>query len=676
MSMTSVERVRRAIEFRDPDRVPIVFWNCDQTEGDVLLYHLALGVPGDGTVNAWDWSANEWEYRLVKSGDGTMGHPVDPVYRHLPRADEIRVPALREDERMSGVPAFLAACGNRYRLASFDLSGFTVYTFLRGFENAMQDFLLEPAGFAMLMDAIVDFECDLMRMAARHGFHGIHFADDWGTQSGMMISPALWRQLFKPRYARQFALAHQLGLDTWYHCCGEFLPIMEDYHEIGADVLNIAQPNVNDIAEIGRRLRGRQCFLMPISYQTVSITGTPDQIYAEAERLHQLLCTPAGGFIGYVEQYRVMGMSDRNYRACGEAFRWLSCRSSTARPSAASPRQRVLAALRHEVPDRTPRDFWAEPATMNRLFAHVGHRNKDRLLDALGVDIRHLETSESPPRALGDGLYQNFWGEQYLLHETPWGPMREDTKGALADARHFAELESFPWPTPDCLDRSQLTAQCARYDDYALLYGFADIWQRPALVRGWEEMLIDMAERPEWVHFLCRQFTDFYREDYTRAAEITRGRIDLYLVISDLGTQRGPLISMAMFREFVAPYLKEMTGLIHQLGGRVLFHSCGTIWPFIPELIACGVDVLDPIQPTCPEMSPEHLHRQFGSRLCFHGGIDMQDLLPNATPAQVEAEVRRYCDVFARGGYILGPAHLFQPDVPPENILAVYRSAT
>ena len=95
---------------------------------------------------------------------------------------------------MSAVPAFFEACGDRYRLASFDLSGFTVYTLLRGFENAMQDFLLEPEGFAALMDRIVDFECDLMRLAARHGFHGIHFADDWGTQSGMMISPGLWRR--------------------------------------------------------------------------------------------------------------------------------------------------------------------------------------------------------------------------------------------------------------------------------------------------------------------------------------------------------------------------------------------------------------------------------------------------------------------------------------------------
>jgi uroporphyrinogen decarboxylase len=208
VTITSQERVRRAIEFRRPDRVPIVFWNCDQTSGDVMLYHLSLGVPGDGSVNAWDWSVNEWGYRLEKLGDGTMGHPVEAVYRELPRAEAIRVPALREEERMSLAPAFFQMCGDRYRLASLDLSGFTIYTLLRGYAAAMEDFLLDPAGFAGLMDKIIDFECDLMRMVARHGFQGIHFADDWGTQSGMMISPRMWRELFKPRYARQFAVAH------------------------------------------------------------------------------------------------------------------------------------------------------------------------------------------------------------------------------------------------------------------------------------------------------------------------------------------------------------------------------------------------------------------------------------------------------------------------------------
>ena len=322
---TRKQRVQDAIEFNNPEGIPVIFWNCDQSEGDVMLYHLSLGEPGDGSANAWDWSINEWGYHLEKLGDGTMGHPVEPRYKDLPNTEEIRVPELRESERMSALPAFQELTGDRYRLASLDLSGFTVYTLLRGFENAMQDFALEPDQFVEFFDRIIDFECELMRCAARHGFHGIHFADDWGTQSGLMVSPNMWRRLFKPRYARQFNLAHELGLHVWYHCCGEFLHIMEDFHEIGVDVLNIAQPNVNDIAEIGRRLRGKQCFMMPISYQTVSIQGTPEEIHAEAQRLYDLLGTPKGGFIGYVEEYSVMGMSQRNYKACGEAFRRLGC---------------------------------------------------------------------------------------------------------------------------------------------------------------------------------------------------------------------------------------------------------------------------------------------------------------------------------------------------------------
>jgi len=184
-----------------------------------------------------------------------------------------------------------------------------------------------------------------------------------------------------------------------------------------------------------------------------------------------------------------------------------------------------------------------------------------------------------------------------------------------------------------------------------------------------------MAERPDWVHFLCRKFTDFYKEDYTRAAEATGGRIDLYLLISDLGSQTGPLISLPMFRRFVAPYLKEMTDCIHGLGGKVLYHSCGLMRAFILDLIGLGVDVLDPIQPVSADMAPERLQADFGGQVCFHGGIDMQHLLPYASPEQVRTQVRRYCEVLGRGGgYVLGPAHLFQPDVPPENVLAVYEA--
>lgn len=320
------ELVDRAIEFRCPERVPVVFWNRDQTDGDVMLYHLSLGQPGEGDplVNAWDWSTNEWGYRLESLGDGTMGHPTAAFWPELPAAEDVRVPPLREKERMAAVKDFIGQSGDRYRLASFDLSGFTVYTLLRGFENAMLDFVTAPHLSRRVMDLITDFECCLMEMAARHGFHGIHFADDWGTQNGLMLSPGLWRELFKSGYQRQFTFAHKLGLHVWFHCCGDFTQIMPDFHEIGVDVLNISQPNTVDLQRVGQLLKGKQCFMMPVSYQTVSISGTPEEIHSEVQRMHRLLATEAGGFIGYIEEYECLGMSQENYRACGEAFRGLS----------------------------------------------------------------------------------------------------------------------------------------------------------------------------------------------------------------------------------------------------------------------------------------------------------------------------------------------------------------
>jgi uroporphyrinogen decarboxylase len=315
--MTTREQlVRQAIRFERPERIPVWYVNCDQTAGDAIVYHLSLERSGAA-------GTSEWGYRLEKLGDGTMGHP---VHAHLPdwqSAEGFTAPPLRASERMAAAPEFFRWCEDRYRMASLDLSGFTVYMLLRGFENSMTDFLTEPERSAWLLDMILDWECEVMTLVARQGFHAIHFADDWGTQTGLMIAPALWRRLFKHRYAGQFAHARRLGLDVWFHCCGNLTELVDDFHEIGCDVLNIAQPNVVDVAEVSRRLRGRQCFLIPVSYQTVSIQGTTEEIYAEAQRLYDLLGTGAGGFIGYVEQYGCMGMSASNYQACGEAFRRL-----------------------------------------------------------------------------------------------------------------------------------------------------------------------------------------------------------------------------------------------------------------------------------------------------------------------------------------------------------------
>lgn len=354
-----------------------------------------------------------------------------------------------------------------------------------------------------------------------------------------------------------------------------------------------------------------------------------------------------------------------------------------------SPRERVLMAVSQERPDRTPRDFWIEEPALRRLRAHMGGADEESILRALGIDFRHLNALEPAHREIAPGTWQNYWGERFVYRETGWGPMREDLPGALAEVEDAplveapptredqsvpADFEAFPWPSADDFDYSLLAGQVREADEYALVYGFADVWERPALVRGWENMFLDMALHPKWVHFLCRKFADFYKEDYTRAMEQSGGRIDFFLLLSDLGSQHGPLMSMGMFGELVAPYLREMIAHIHRLGAKVFYHSCGATDSFIPELIAMGVDLLDPLQPVNDEMQPESLQAKFGGQVCFHGGIDMQGVLPHGTPAQVRAEVRRYCEVLGRdGGYVLAPTHLFQPDVPPENIVAMYQ---
>jgi uroporphyrinogen decarboxylase len=170
------------------------------------------------------------------------------------------------------------------------------------------------------------------------------------------------------------------------------------------------------------------------------------------------------------------------------------------------PRERVLNALNHQSVDRTPCDFWAEEPTWRRLLDYLGHNDRARALDELGIDIRHLAITTPPERLVDGNVYQNYWGERYVYQPTPWGKMREDVKGALSNASAFSDLESFEWPSPDGFDYSSLNDQCHRNERYALLYGFADVWQRPALVRGWEGMFLDMVERPDWVHYLARKF--------------------------------------------------------------------------------------------------------------------------------------------------------------------------
>lgn len=338
-------------------------------------------------------------------------------------------------------------------------------------------------------------------------------------------------------------------------------------------------------------------------------------------------------------------------------------------------RERVLATIKGEITDRIPSSFRAENAEIVRLQRDTG-MSPDQFMDRFDVDIRNVSAKTPPAKDIGGGIYQNYWGERYALHETVYGPVRDDVEGALAAAESLEELMAFPWISNDDYDYSDLLAQCERYSGRAIQYGSGDVWQRPGLVRGMGNFLIDMYEEPEFCHFLSNKFTEFYVEDYRRAYEYSKGKIDIFAIASDLGTQRAPLISVDMFREFVAPYLKRVGDVIHELGACFFFHSCGMVEPFIPDLIACGVDIIDPIQP-CNDnlmMTPEHLAAAYGGQVCFHGGIDIQNVLINGMPDDVRAAVDRYRNAFQSRGYICCPSHSLQVDINSENVIALYEA--
>ncbi|MCL2740877.1 MAG: hypothetical protein FWE70_02050 [Oscillospiraceae bacterium] len=335
-------------------------------------------------------------------------------------------------------------------------------------------------------------------------------------------------------------------------------------------------------------------------------------------------------------------------------------------------RERVLGAIRRTGVDRAPCNFRAEPPTLRRLYEHLGHGDHERLLDDFGVDIRTVD-AVPPAEADMGGYTQNFWGERYVYRTNRWGRYRDDLPGALSGAATLKELKGFAWPKVSQMDYSKVAAQCAADDGRAILYGFGDIFTRPSMVRGFENFLLDMHERPEFVHCLQEIFTGFYEEEYARAWKECGGKVDVFFVMGDLSSQSGPLFSPAFFDEFVGPYMRRMADRIHELGALFMFHTCGDTYGLIDRMVGCGVDAIDPIQRTSDLMGPESLKARFGDRVAFHGGIDVQTTLPYGSEEEVRAEVRRYVDAFGKGGgYIAASSHLLQHDTPPENIVAMY----
>ena len=250
-----------------------------------------------------------------------MGQPKKPLITDWNMLKYYSFPDPYSSERFRNFDEFKSKSSNHFLIAELGISGFDTYLFLRGFINAMIDLKLRDKRALNLLNNIFEIERKVIKESTKFNFDGVFFLDDWGTQKALMVSPELWIEIFKPLYKKHFDFVHSLGLKVFFHSCGNITSIVPELHETGVDALNISQPNVVDIDKISKILKGKQCFMIPISYQTVSIKGTVKDITREAEKLYKKLGDKKGGFIAHLEDYDVMGMSEENYQACWEVFR-------------------------------------------------------------------------------------------------------------------------------------------------------------------------------------------------------------------------------------------------------------------------------------------------------------------------------------------------------------------
>jgi uroporphyrinogen decarboxylase len=354
-------------------------------------------------------------------------------------------------------------------------------------------------------------------------------------------------------------------------------------------------------------------------------------------------------------------------------------------------RERVMAALAREAPDRCPMQVSFTPEFAERLRAELGIRG------ALSVEGRGGEhnphgggNTYELERAIGEDLiltsvgwangyyqegdeYTDEWGVEWRSqrYETRFGPGRytEMVGHPLADD---AAIDSYVPPDPQ---RPELYRDAARVigefgDEYAVVgVTVTTIWETAWALRGYERLLMDLVVNPE----LADRILEIpFRYHLAAAERLTAMGIDMLWTGDDVGMQTGMLIAPRLWRRFLKPRMAELIARVKAInpGLKVAYHTDGDVRAIIPELIEIGVDVLNPVQPAC--MDPAELAREYGDRLCFWGTIDEQRTLPFGSPAEVRAEVlERLATVGRRGGLILGPTHHVQLDTPLENFWAM-----
>jgi uroporphyrinogen decarboxylase len=367
-------------------------------------------------------------------------------------------------------------------------------------------------------------------------------------------------------------------------------------------------------------------------------------------------------------------------------------------------RQQLLAAINHQETDRIPIDLGSTIVTTitriayNNLRNYLGmepdpnvkisHRQmdtvypKEDLLERYQVDFRPV-AMKGPWYFQVRELSDDSFYDEYNLRWKKASYYYDVVERPLAKIETVQELANAPWP--DLSDPGRVEGldaearQLYEYTDYLIV---ADImclgpFEGACFLRGYEAFLMDLYLNPSLAEAILEKILETDLILWENFLEKVGTFVHVVAQGADLGTQRGLYIKPEMYRKFIKPLHKRLYDFIHsKTNAKVFMHSCGSVYDVIPDLIDCGVDILNPIQRSAAKMDIVQLKKQFGKDLCFWGGgIDVQQVLPFASLQEIEDEVKRTIDIMAPGGgYVFVPSHNIQAHVTPDRIHKVYET--
>ena len=366
-----------------------------------------------------------------------------------------------------------------------------------------------------------------------------------------------------------------------------------------------------------------------------------------------------------------------------------------------NPRERFEAVVNHREPDRIPVDLGRHVGSLHRLsytnlvenLADPDLKNQDKILDRMvqnvfldekllrkfNVDFRWLVPNWVGVHEVADeDAYLDMWGIKWTYMLDSYSMVDSPLKDVPIEG-----LDGYAWPDPyDSQMFAGLREQAKHWyenTDYVIVADSikGGLLTKALQIRGYEAFFSDLAQDIPYAEALLDKLLWLYKEMWSQYLKEVGPYVQMVYFTDDIGAQNSMMISPDTFRSLLKPRLKDLIDHIKNLADvKFMYHTDGSVVPVIGDIIEMGVDILNPIQTSAMGMDTYAMKETYGDRLCFHGAIDVQQMLPFSTPEEVRYDVaKRIFDLGRGGGYILSPCHNIGADVSPENILALFDAA-